>query len=174
MRCSAYDGCQVGAGGPPGFWEWSSGVGPAQRSDSGVESGARAVGCRPSLVPRLRLHGPFRVPFLKASGLSFLLFAGGVLPGVRRAGLADRCRRFRMCRTMSSYTSSYPDRCAETHRPLCRACLMTAATGGSAPSNPRVNAGFTSCSYELEPPGRKGFCALFSGSGWRQNGVGEG
>jgi len=51
--------------------------------------------------------------------------------------LADRCRRFVLCETLSSYTSSYPDRCAKAHRPRCLAC-MTAATGDSAPSNPRA------------------------------------
>ena len=163
-----------GVGVPPGFLEWSSGVGPAERSVSGVESGARAV-CYHCVSPRaFASRPPSGFPFLKASGFSLLLFGRGVLPGVRRVSSADRCRRFRLCRTLSSYTSSYPDRCRKRHRPLCRACLMTAATGGSAPSNPRVNARLTSCSYELEPPDRKGFHALISGSGRSQNGVVEG
>jgi len=84
--------------------------------------------------------------------------------------LADRCRRFLLCRTLSSYTSSYPDRCAQGHRPLCRAC-MTAATGDSAPSNRRVRLEPASCSYGQESPGRKGFHALCSGSCRRQSGV---
>ena len=157
---------------PPGFLGvvFRRGSGATERERSGVR---RASGGVPlPLAPCLRLQASVRVPFLKASGFSFLLFAGGVLPRVRRAGLADRCRRFRLCRTCSSYTSSYPDRCAAAraagHRPLCRACL-TAATGGSAPSNPRVNTRLTSCSYELEPPDRKGSRALISGSGSRQS-----
>lgn len=59
------------------------------------------------------------------------------------------------CQEMSSCTSSYPDSCeVSRQRPKCLACL-TAATRGSAPSNPRTNTGFASCSYEQEPPDRK-------------------
>ena len=89
-----------------------------------------------ALRPCLEQCASFRLPFPKAS-CSFPLRSGGVLPGVHRVGLADRCRRFLLCRTVSSCTSSYPDRCAQAHRPLCLAC-MTAATGDSAPSNRRV------------------------------------
>ena len=72
----------------------------------------------------LRRAASIRILFLKAS-LSLCPFplSGGVLPGVHRASLADRCRRFLLCRTMSSCTSSYPDRCAKAHRPLCLACM---------------------------------------------------
>jgi len=77
---------------------------------------------------------------------------------------------------MSSYTSSYPDRCMK-HRPMCLAC-MTAATGDSAPSNRRVRVAPASWSYGQESPGRKGFHALFfrklpmaeSGECWRDGG----
>src|SRR6185369_11716105 len=104
------------------------------------------------------------VRFLLLKAFCFLsLRSGGVLPGVHRVGLADQCRRFLLCRTKSSCTSSYPDRCAQGHRPLCLAC-MTAATGDSAPSNPRVRLAPASCSYGQESPGRKGSHALFSGS----------
>jgi len=59
------------------------------------------------------------------------------------------------CQEMSSCTSSYPDSCeVSQQRPKCLAWL-TAATGGSAPSNRRTNTGFASCSYEQEPPDRK-------------------
>jgi len=40
---------------------------------------------------------------------------------------------------------------------------LTAATGGSAPSNPRVGLRLTSCSYEQPPPDRKGSHALAQG-----------
>src|SRR6185503_714229 len=97
-------------------------------------------------------------PFLKASSFFLPLRPGGVAPKVRRVKFADRCRRTLVCQEMSSCTSSYPDRCApacaRTHRPLCLACL-TAATGDCAPSNPRVNTRFTSCSYEQQSPDRK-------------------
>lgn len=111
----------------------------------------------------------FRVPFLKALSLFFLsLVFGVVLPGDNRVSLAYRCRRFLLCRTMSSYTSSYPDRCANWHRPLCLAC-MTATTEDSAPSNGRVRLAPASCSYGQESPGRNGFHALYSGSCQWQN-----
>jgi len=61
----------------------------------------------------------------------------------------------------ASCTSSYPSS-SITERPTCRACL-TAATGGSAPSNPRVGWRLTSCSYEQPPPDRKGSHALAQG-----------
>jgi len=45
---------------------------------------------------------------------------------------------------------------------------MTAATGGSAPSNARVGLAPTSSGYGQEPPGRKFTHARFLGNGQNQ------
>ena len=127
--------------------------------------GARASGGIPSLLLAF-FSSSVRARSLFQS-VSLLLLRG-VPARVLRGRFADRCRRFQSCRTRSSCTSSYPDRGTEVHRPLSHACV-TAATGGSAPSNPRVNARFTSCSCGLEPPDRKISPALFSVDGLRQN-----
>ena len=138
----------------------------AERRD-GAEPRARAV-CPtnfPSLSSWLPLHGNFfslKVSF-PAFRFSFLL-DGGVFPGVRCVRLADRCRRFILCLADRPRTSSYPDSPdSESGRPQCRLCV-TAATGGSAPSNRRVNTRFTSCSYGQDPPDRKFSHARFPGS----------
>ncbi len=75
---------------------------------------------------------------------------------------ADRGRRAVSVDRVASRTSSYPSGSAR-ERPTCRACL-TAATGGGAPSNRRVKSGFTSCSYEQPPPGRKVAHVLIQGN----------
>ena len=90
------------------------------------------------------------------------VFSEVFFPRVRRVIFADRCRRFDSCRTMSSHTSSYPDSWVQAQRPRCRTC-MTAATGGSAPSNRRAGLRPTSCSCGQEPPGRKFSHALIQG-----------
>ena len=133
-----------------------------------MEPRAPAVGC-PSLVGASPSPGGFARSL--SQSVSFPLFRG-VPARVQRVRVVDRCRRFPSCRTIASYTSSYPDRCAlagaRSHRPFCHACL-TAATGDSAPSNPRVSAWLTSCSYGLESPDRKFSPALFPGGGRSQN-----
>jgi hypothetical protein len=80
--------------------------------------------------------------------------------------MIDRCRRLNACLARSPRTSSYPDSWDEAQRPWCHTCV-TAATGGSAPSNRRVGLAPTSSGCGQEPPGRKFTHALFSGS--RQN-----
>jgi len=135
----------------------------ARSSADAERSRARSGGIPLPLRRWLERRGPVRIPILKASCFSLPLRSGGVLPGVHGVSLADRCCRFLLCQTMSSCTSSYPDRCAKAHRPRCRA-YRTAATGDSAPSNPRVRLAPASCSYGQESPGRKGSHALFSGS----------
>ena len=172
MRCSSYEDCQVGGGVSARFsFPDVLGVGPAERprsERSPARSGWSRATARTVFLQR-RVH-PFAI--LKASSFFLLLRAGGVAPKVRGVKFADRCRRMVVCQEMSSCTSSYPDRCAlawaRTHRPLCLACL-TAATGDCAPSNPRVNARFTSCSYEQQSPDRKGSHARFSGDGQSQS-----
>ena len=175
MRCISYEGCQergvISSRFCIGGFRRRSGV--AERQRSGVRR--EALGHEPPVrtVPSPRRQ--VRDPFLRASSSLFLsLLCGGVLPGVQRVSLADRCRRFLLCETMSSCTSSYPDRCAlafaRTHRPRCLACL-TAATGDCAPSNPRVNTRFTSCSYEQQSPDHKLSHAQFSGDGQSQSKV---
>ena len=125
-----------------------------------MEPRAPAVGC-PSLVGASPSPGGFARSL--SQSVSFLLFQG-VPARVHRVRIVDRCRRFPSCRTIASYTSSSPDRCAlagaRSHRPFCHACL-TAATGDSAPSHPRVSARLTSCSsYESCQEGRE-ICVRF-------------
>ena len=166
MRCSAYESCQEGREICVRCFCVRR---PARATErSGVEPRAPAVGC-PSLVGASPSPGGFAGSL--SQSVSLLLFRG-VPARVQRGRVVDRCRRFPSCRTRSSYTSSYPDRCApagaRSHRPFRHAGL-TAATGDSAPSNPRVNSRLTSCSYGLEPPDRKISPALFPGGGRSQN-----
>ena len=98
---------------------------------------------------------------------SFPLRDGGVIPKVHRVSMIDRCRRLNACLAMSPRTSSYPDSWRAGQRPWCHTCV-TAATGGSAPSNARVGLHHTSSSCGQEPPGRKFTHALFSGMGQNQ------
>ena len=166
MRCSAYESCQEGCEICVRFFCVRRASRATERS--GVEPRAPAVGC-PSLVGASPSPGGFARSL--SQSVSFLLFQG-VPARVQRVRVVDRCRRFPSCRTIASYTSSYPDRCAlagaRSHRPFCHACL-TAATGDSAPSNPRVSAWLTSCSYGLESPDRKVSPALFPGGGRSQS-----
>ena len=147
---------------PPGFFSEAS----VARNGAERSGAARASGG--SLGRRDGSSSPGVPPspsFLQS--FSFPLLLGGVPARVRRVRFAHRCRRFQSCRTRSSCTSSYPDSSdLRRERPLSLACL-TAATGDSAPSNPRVNTRPTSCSYGREPPDRKSFPARFSGHGWR-------
>jgi hypothetical protein len=98
---------------------------------------------------------------------SFPLRGGGVIRKVHRVSMPDRCRRLNACLAMSPRTSSYPDSWHESQRPLCHTCV-TAATGGSAPSNRRAGLAPTSSGCGQEPPGRKFAHALFSGNGQNQ------
>ena len=91
----------------------------------------------------LRRVASMRIPFLKASWSFFLsLFCGGVLPGVR-VSLVDRCRRFLLCRTVSS--------CVVLHQ------LLSGQVRPGAP--PTV-----SCLYDCGEPGTPPL--LTDGSGW--------
>src|ERR1700722_16242325 len=81
--------------------------------------------------------------------------------------MIDRCRRLNVCLAKVPRTSSYPDSWDEAQRPWCHTCV-TAATGGSAPSNPRVGLAPTSSGCGQEPPGRKFTHARFSENGQNQ------
>ena len=109
------------------------------------------------------------VPF---QSIPFPSVWGGVLLQGRRVRIADRCRRRVECGRRSSRTSSYPDSWDETQRPFSHSCV-TAATGGCAPSNPRVGLRPTICSCEQQPPDRKFShgSILGSGQGQRKSGV---
>ena len=116
---------------------------------------ARGSGEAKERQPRVRsTPDPAHLFSLKAFSFWFV-------PRIRCVSLVDRCRRVLCVDRLASSTSSYPSRFI-VNRPTCRTCL-TAATGGSAPSNARVNARFTSCSYEQPPPGRKSSHALIQG-----------
>ena len=99
--------------------------------------------------------------------VSFPLRGGGVIPEVHCVSMADRCRRLNACLARLPRTSSYPDSWDEAQRPWCHTCV-TAATGGSAPSNRRAGLAPTSSGCGQEPPGRKFTHALFSGMGQNQ------
>jgi hypothetical protein len=148
-RCSAYEGCQQGCEVRlKVFFVGTSS--PVQRA---VDSGqARRAGATEFLTPVRVAPGRYRVtdsPRLARIGatrgvrpeISSSVFPLGSLPGFVCVSFHHRGRRVVSVDRIASRTSSYPSSSAR-ERPLCRACL-TAATGGSAPSNRRAGAACT-------------------------------
>src|SRR5664279_4943926 len=113
------------------------------------------------------LPGSAPVLLIPLPSNSFPLRGGGVFPEAHRVSMIDRCRRLNACLAKVPRTSSYPDSWDEAQRPCCHTCV-TAATGGSAPSNRRAGLAPTSSGCGQEPPGRKFTHALFSGNGQNQ------
>ena len=122
---------------------------------NGVERSRRASGVLYSNVSRLFSVAPSRSSFFKSFFSFFLPFLRSFLRSANVRLCLIGVAAFSCVGPLAPRTSSYPDSWDETQRPSCLACV-TAATGESVPSNPRVGLRRTSCSYGQDSPDRKG------------------